>query len=147
MTAHGISRERERRSPRGPQPGLDLRPVTGEWEAFAAPTSGIVHISSTEHDGRLLMHITEADGTDLRKWDAFHATPMADEVDSDAAVGFHGEAHLGVDLGSREAVVCGYLNRGVLAIDLYETRPQDQGAAARVVNRRFLHRPVGPSHP
>ncbi|ARF53712.1 hypothetical protein [Streptomyces gilvosporeus] len=147
MTAHGISRECERRPARTPGTGLDLRPVAGEWEAFAVPTSGIVHVSSTEHEGRLLMHITEADGTDLRTWDALQVTPLAEEVDSGGAVGFHGEARLGADLGSREAVVCGYLARGVLVIDLYETRPQDQGAVARVASRRFLHRPVGPSHP
>jgi hypothetical protein len=138
----GISREHDRPNGTGPTGPLDVVSLLGRWTNFDRATTGVLHAKAEKRAGRLLLRLWEADGAD---WGTLPVLPLAADVDSGQAIGFRTEAELTPELGSRQVYLCGYLNRGLLTIDIHTAVPGDP--AANVMYRAHFHRSERPTGP
>ncbi|MFI9203172.1 hypothetical protein [Streptomyces sp. NPDC053048] len=155
MTAQGITRARDRAAGRLPATAIDTAPLTGTWVTFDPAARGIVRVGIDADGGKLLLRVTEtADGTAERPepgpgtgplvWDTVTAAPLTGEVGTGHAVGF--VAAVDGAPGSRKAVLCGYLNRGLLTVDVSIARLVD-GHPANTMYRAHYYRPEAAVRP
>jgi hypothetical protein len=121
-------------------PHTDLTRLTGGWVNFDTTATGIRLVDSIEDEGRLSLSIAESGPGVPDFHTALTATPLVDAGGDGPAVGFLAEGRLGV----RDAVLCGYLNRGLLTIDVHTIPPDDQRVPP-VMYRAHYYRP-GLSH-
>ncbi|MFJ8601614.1 hypothetical protein ACIREM_23450 [Streptomyces shenzhenensis] len=116
---------------------VDPAPLAGDWVNFDTGATGIELVEAAVDGSRLMLRITErgdptsAQGTPgplvLPVTGApLPAVPLADDIDASEAVAFLAEG----PLGSRQVVLAGYVNRGLLTIDVHTVHPTD----ARVPN-------------
>ncbi|GAA2250425.1 MULTISPECIES: hypothetical protein [Kitasatospora] len=133
-----ISREQDRPTGTGPTGPLDVRPLLGRWANFDRSTTGVRRAETQQQGSRLLLRLWEADGADCGP---LPVQPLAADVGSGQAIGFGAEAELAPGLGSRKVYHCGYLNRGLLTIDVHAAVPGEP--AANVMYRAHFHRTEG----
>ncbi|OIJ97719.1 hypothetical protein [Streptomyces colonosanans] len=99
--------------------------------------------------GRLMLSISERGGSDPAPevsapatpvtGAALRAVPLADDIHATQAVAFLAEG----PLGSRRVLLCGYLNRGLLTIDVHTVHPAD-AVLPNVMYRAHFYRREGP---
>ncbi|UUU29949.1 hypothetical protein JIX56_08655 [Streptomyces sp. CA-210063] len=122
-------------------PHTDLAGLTGGWVNFDTTALGIRLVDAVEDEGRLALSIAEAGPGAVGTRTALTATPLVDAGGDGPAVGFLAEARL----GTRDVILCGYLNRGLLTIDVHTAHPDDQ-RAPNTMYRAHYYRP-GPARP
>ncbi|MGW1107331.1 hypothetical protein [Streptomyces sp. NPDC002540] len=105
---------------------VDAAPLAGGWVNFDTTATGIHLVDAAVDGSRLMLRITER-GDAHPSQEAFvppvtpvtgailPAVPLADDMDASEAVAFLAEG----PLGSRQVILCGYLNRGLLTIDVH----------------------------
>ncbi len=123
------------------EPLTDLAELTGRWVNFDTTATGIRSVDAREDKGRLALSIAEDGPGAVDTRTALAATALVD-VDAGGhgpAVGFLAEGRL----GARDAVLCGYLNRGLLTVDVHTVHPDDRRVPP-VMYRAHYYRP-GPS--
>jgi hypothetical protein len=130
--SEGVSREEDRPTGTGPAGPLDVLPLLGRWTNFDRATTGVLDAQAEQRADRLQLRLREADGS---AWGPLPVLPLAAGVDGRRAIGFGAEAQL----GPRQVYLCGYLNRGLLTIDVHAAVPGDP--AASVMYRAHFHRP------
>ncbi|GAA3369316.1 hypothetical protein GCM10020367_11560 [Streptomyces sannanensis] len=140
MTAPGISRERDRFGAAQAPVTFDVLPITGRWVNFE-PATGIAVAEAELEGGRLWLRFTHAE-EGQGEWSPIEATPLARSADSDEIFGFFTAGTRLPGTRSREVFLCGYLNRGLLVIDVYTSHPEDPEANATY--RNHFYRPEGP---
>jgi hypothetical protein len=101
-------------------------PLAGRWINFDTTATGIRLVDAAVDGRRLMLRITEhGEAAPSREAPlsgaALPAVPLADDIDGTEAVAFLAEG----PLGSREVILCGYLNRGLLTIDVHTVHPVD----------------------
>ncbi|MGK4578958.1 hypothetical protein [Kitasatospora sp. HPMI-4] len=131
-----VSREEDRPTGTGPTGPLDVLPLLGRWTNFDRATTGVLDAQAEQRADRLRLRLLEADGS---AWGPLPVLPLATGVDGRRAIGFRAEAQLGPEPGPRQVYLCGYLNRGLLTIDVHAAVPGDP--AASVMYRAHFHRP------
>ncbi|MFB7497676.1 hypothetical protein ACFC09_23845 [Streptomyces sp. NPDC056161] len=116
---------------------VDPSPLAGRWVNFDTAALGLDLVEAVADGDRLLLRITER-GDPRPAPDApgppaapvsgatLPAVPLADDVDTAEAVAFLAEGRL----GDRRVVLVGYVNRGLLTIDVHTVHP----TAARTPN-------------
>ncbi|MFE3649468.1 MULTISPECIES: hypothetical protein [unclassified Streptomyces] len=126
---------------------VDPAPLAGSWINFDTAATGIHLVDAGVDGNRLMLRITErgapqaarealADGPVTGA--ALPAVPLADDIDATEAVAFLAEG----PLGSRQAILCGYLNRGLLTIDVH-TVHTGGARMPNVMYRAHFHRSEG----
>jgi hypothetical protein len=133
---------------------VDPAPLAGGWVNFDTTATGIDLVDAAVDGSRLMLRITERGGPEPSQGGpqpspggpqpsqealvptaptappvtgaALPAVPLADDIDGTEAVAFLAEG----PLGSRQAILVGYLNRGLLTIDVHTVHPTD----ARIPN-------------
>ena len=144
MTAHGITRERDRWAAAGRSTiDIDAIPLTGNWVVFNTQATGIVRVDAAVHDRRLLLRITETDGSGPQEAGMLPATALASAVDSDQAMGLLATGKLGPVTVPRTVTLCGYLNRGLLSLKVHVIHRADP-TRANLMYRAHFYRPDDP---
>jgi hypothetical protein len=117
-------------------PRTDLADLTGGWVAFDTTATGIRLVDAVEDDGRLALSVAEGGPGVPDTHTALTATPLVDAGGDGPAVGFLAEGRL----GALDAILCGYLNRGLLTIDVHTVHPDDPRVPP-VMYRAHYYRP------
>ncbi|MEW1656702.1 hypothetical protein [Streptomyces sp. NPDC093707] len=126
---------------------VDPAPLAGSWINFDTTALGIRLVDAGIEGGRLMLRITErgaAETSQKALADApvtgavLPAVPLADDIDATEAVAFLAEG----PLGSRQAILCGYLNRGLLTIDVH-TVHSGEARRPKVMYRAHFYRSEG----
>ncbi|MFD4859856.1 hypothetical protein [Streptomyces atratus] len=110
---------------------VDAAPLAGGWVNFDTTATGIDLVDAAVDGSRLMLRITERGDPDPSQETlvptatpvtgaTLPAVPLADDMDTPEAVAFLAEG----PLGSRQVILCGYLNRGLLTIDVHTVDPQ-----------------------
>ncbi|MFF0223937.1 hypothetical protein [Streptomyces sp. NPDC004629] len=132
---------------------VDPAPLAGDWANFDTTATGIDLLGAAVDGSRLMLRITErGDPTTSHTTpepettpvtDAvLPAVPLADDIDASEAVAFLAEG----PLGSRQVVLVGYLNRGLLTIDVHTVHPV-HARMPNVMYRAHFYRLEGPTPP
>ncbi len=128
---------------------VDPAPLAGDWVNFDTTATGIHLVDATVDGSRLTLRITErgdpqaahgplAPTVEPVSGATLPAVALADDIDATEAVAFLAEG----PLGSRQVILCGYLNRGLLTIDTYTVHPAD-ARMPNVMYRAHFYRPEG----
>ncbi|GAA4003581.1 MULTISPECIES: hypothetical protein [Streptomyces] len=117
-------------------PHTDLADLAGGWVNFDTTAIGIRLVDAVADGGRLALSIAEGGPGVPDTHTALAATPLVDAGGDGPAVGFLAEGRL----GARTAILCGYLNRGLLTIDVHTAHPDDQRMPP-VMYRAHYYRP------
>ncbi|MEU0968254.1 hypothetical protein ABZ357_23475 [Streptomyces sp. NPDC005917] len=111
---------------------VDPAPLAGDWVNFDTAATGIDVVDAAVDGSRLMLRITER-GDPNPSQEApgppatpvtgatLPAVPLADDIDATEAIAFLAEG----PLGSRQVILVGYLNRGLLTIDVHTVHPSD----------------------
>lgn len=113
-------------------PVVDPAPLAGGWVNFDTTATGIRVVDAAVDHSRLTLRITERGGPEPSQGAlastttpvtgaTLPAVPLADECDATEAVAFLAEG----PLGSRQVILVGYLNRGLLTIDVHTVHPTE----------------------
>ncbi|MFE5095419.1 hypothetical protein ACFRCI_35005 [Streptomyces sp. NPDC056638] len=105
---------------------VDAAPLAGGWVNFDTTATGIHLVDAAVDGSRLMLRITERGDPDPSQETlvptatpvigaTLPAVPLADDMGASEAVAFLAEG----PLGSRQVILCGYLNRGLLTIDVH----------------------------
>ncbi|KAB1140275.1 hypothetical protein F7R91_36455 [Streptomyces luteolifulvus] len=121
--------------------GTDLTGLIGGWVNFDTAAAGIRLVDAAEDGGRLALSVAEDRPGGPRTRSALFATPLMDAGGEGPAVGFLAEGRL----GPGDAVLCGYLNRGLLTIDVHTVTPGAPDVPP-VMYRAHYYRPA-PAQP
>ncbi|MGW3951232.1 hypothetical protein ACWEKM_09885 [Streptomyces sp. NPDC004752] len=111
---------------------VDPAPLAGDWVNFDTAATGIDLVDAAVDGGRLMLRITErgdptsSPGTPeppavTVTGATLPAVPLADDINATEAVAFLAEG----PLGSRQVILVGYLNRGLLTIDVHTVHPTE----------------------
>jgi hypothetical protein len=111
---------------------VDPAPLAGSWINFDTTATAIDLVDAAVDGSRLMLRITERGGPEPSQeapeptatpviGATLPAVPLADDIDATEAVAFLAEG----PLGSRQAILVGYLNRGLLTIDVRTVHPTD----------------------
>ncbi|MCT9113399.1 hypothetical protein N4G69_49140 [Streptomyces mirabilis] len=111
---------------------VDPAPLAGRWVNFDTTATGIHVVDAALDHSRLTLRITERGGPEPSQGALaptaapvtgaiLPAVPLADDIDATAAVAFLAEG----PLGSRQVILVGYLNRGLLTIDVHTVHPAE----------------------
>ncbi|MGW7005867.1 hypothetical protein ACWGCW_24435 [Streptomyces sp. NPDC054933] len=111
---------------------VDPAPLAGGWVNFDTTATGIHLVDAAVDGNRLMLRITERGDPALSQealvptatpvtGATLPAVPLADDMDAAEAVAFLAKG----PLGSRQVILCGYLNRGLLTIDVHTVHPVD----------------------
>ncbi|WP_275466241.1 hypothetical protein [Streptomyces noursei] len=124
---------------------VDPAPLAGSWINFDTTATGIRLVEAGVDGGRLTLRITEPGAPETAQ-DALTdgpvtgaglpAVPLAGSIDATTAVAFLAEG----PLGSRQAILCGYLNRGLLTLDVHTVHPGD-ARMPHLMYRAHFYRP------
>ncbi|NGO09342.1 hypothetical protein G5C60_17485 [Streptomyces sp. HC44] len=114
----------------------DLAELTGGWVNFDTTATGIRLVDVIDDEGRLALTIAEGGPGVPDSHTALTATALLDPDGDGQAVGFLAEGRL----GSLDAILCGYLNRGLLTIDVHTSHPDDRRTPP-VMYRAHYYRP------
>ncbi|WP_406499404.1 hypothetical protein OG936_31895 [Streptomyces sp. NBC_00846] len=128
---------------------VDPTPLAGGWVNFDATATGIHLVEAAVDGSRLMLRITERGDPDPSQEAlvptatpvtgvTLPAVPLADDMDAPEAVAFLAEG----PLGSRQVVLCGYLNRGLLTIDVHTVHTVDP-QIPNVMYRAHFYRSEG----
>ncbi|MGW4731954.1 hypothetical protein ACWEQC_22775 [Streptomyces shenzhenensis] len=128
---------------------VDPAPLAGGWVNFDTGATGIELVEAAVDGSRLMLRITErGDPTPARGTPGppalpvtgalLPAVPLADDIDASEAVAFLAEG----PLGSRQVILVGYVNRGLLTIDVHTVHPTD-ARAPNVMYRAHFYRSEG----
>ncbi|WP_200304665.1 hypothetical protein [Streptomyces adelaidensis] len=122
----------------------DLADLTGGWVNFDTAATGIRSVDARPDKGRLALSIAEDGPGAAGTRTTLAATPLVDAGGDGPAVGFLAEGRL----GTLDTVLCGYLNRGLLTIDVHTAHPDDPRVPP-VMYRAHYYRPglAQPSEP
>ncbi|MGW0712089.1 hypothetical protein ACWD4G_40110 [Streptomyces sp. NPDC002643] len=122
----------------------DLAGLTGMWANFDPTATGIRFVDATEDKGRLALSITEDAPGAVDTGGALAATPLGDPGGEGPAVGFLAEGRL----GTRNVILCGYLNRGLLTLDVHTVHRDDQRVPNAMYRAHYYRPGLGrPSEP
>ncbi|MCX4903544.1 hypothetical protein [Streptomyces sp. NBC_00878] len=125
-------------------PHIDLAGLMGGWVNFDTTATGIRSIDVREDADQLALSVAESAPGALEAHNALTATPLGDAGGDGPAVGFLAEARL----GTRDVILCGYLNRGLLTIDVHTVHPDDQRVPNTMYRAHYyrpgLAQPSGP---
>lgn len=119
-------------APDGP---LELAPLLGPWHATDVDTTGIMRLELREQVGKLLVRAFGADEIESRDWGEVEGTRYGERVTATDAVAFAAT----FDFGFLITILTGYLNRGVLVVDTFNTFTDHSGRAS-YFSREFFHR-------
>jgi hypothetical protein len=111
---------------------VDPAPLAGDWVNFDTTADGIGLVHADVDGSRLMLRITERAGSQPARealgpseapvtGAALPAVPLSDDIDAVEAVAFLAEG----PLGARQVILVGYVNRGLLTIDVHTARPAD----------------------
>jgi hypothetical protein len=111
---------------------VDPAPLAGSWINFDTTAIGIDLVDAAVDCSRLMLRITERGGPEPSQGvfvptatpvtgATLPAVPLADDIGATEAVAFLAEG----PLGSRQVILVGYLNRGLLTIDVHTVHPAD----------------------
>ncbi|MFF8912898.1 hypothetical protein ACF08M_06120 [Streptomyces sp. NPDC015032] len=128
---------------------VDPAPLAGGWVNFDITAAGIHLIDAAVDGSRLMLRITERGDPDPSQealvptatpvtGATLPAVPLADDMDAPEAVAFLAEG----PLGSRQVILCGYLNRGLLTIDVHIVHTVDP-QIPNVMYRAHFYRSEG----
>lgn len=118
------------------RPGLDLDPLLGSWTTFRPGGDNVSRVDVESQDGAVTARAFGSDAEGTRDWGPVEARVFADDVDGDEVWGFRAD----YDLGFQRVAMYGYLNRGLLAIDIATSFADDSGRSD-YYSRIFFHRP------
>ncbi|MEW2486575.1 hypothetical protein [Streptomyces sp. NPDC048411] len=128
---------------------VDPAPLAGGWVNFDTTATGIHLVDAGVDGSQLMLRITER-GDQEPSHEALvptatavtgatlPAVPLADDMDAPEAVAFLAEG----PLGSRQIILCGYLNRGLLTIDVHTVHTADP-QIPNVMYRAHFYRSEG----
>ncbi|MFC9621933.1 hypothetical protein ACFTXM_18735 [Streptomyces sp. NPDC056930] len=128
---------------------VDAAPLAGGWVNFDTTATGIHLVDAAVDGSRLMLRITERGDPDPSQETlvptampvtgaTLPAVPLADDMDTPEAVAFLAEG----PLGSRQVILCGYLNRGLLTIDVHTVHTVDP-QLPNVMYRAHFYRSEG----
>lgn len=128
---------------------VDAAPLAGGWVNFDTTATGIHLVDAVVDGSRLMLRITERGDADPSQealapkvtpvtGATLPAVPLADDMDASEAVAFLAEG----PLGSRQVILCGYLNRGLLTIDVHTVHAVDP-QIPNVMYRAHFYRSEG----
>ncbi|MGW1658642.1 hypothetical protein [Streptomyces atratus] len=128
---------------------VDAAPLAGGWVNFDTTATGIDLVDAAVDGSRLMLRITERGDPDPSQETlvptatpvtgaTLPAVPLADDMDTPEAVAFLAEG----PLGSRQVILCGYLNRGLLTIDVHTVHTVDP-QIPNVMYRAHFYRSEG----
>ncbi|MER8087747.1 hypothetical protein ACFVZR_35930 [Streptomyces sp. NPDC058316] len=128
---------------------VDAAPLAGGWVNFDTTATGIQLVDAAVDGSRLMLRITERGDADPSQETpvppaspvtgaTLPAVPLADDMDAFEAVAFLAEG----PLGSRQVILCGYLNRGLLTIDVHAVHAVDP-RIPNVMYRAHFYRSEG----
>ncbi|SCF56461.1 hypothetical protein [Streptomyces sp. Ncost-T10-10d] len=127
---------------------VDAAPLAGGWVNFDTTATGIHLVDAAVDGSRLMLRITERGDPDPSQETlvptapvtgaTLPAVPLADDMDTPEAVAFLAEG----PLGSRQVILCGYLNRGLLTIDVHTVHTVDP-QIPNVMYRAHFYRSEG----
>ncbi|MFI1290523.1 hypothetical protein ACH4VM_18890 [Streptomyces sp. NPDC020792] len=128
---------------------VDPAPLAGGWVNFDTTATGIHLVDATVDGSQLMLRITERGDPDPSQealvptatpvtGATLPAVPLADDMDASEAVAFLAEG----PLGSRQVILCGYLNRGLLTIDVHTVHTVDP-QIPNVMYRAHFYRSEG----
>ncbi|MFF2964167.1 hypothetical protein ACFVT1_35985 [Streptomyces sp. NPDC057963] len=128
---------------------VDAAPLAGGWVNFDTTATGIHRVDAEVDGSRLMLRITERGAPDPSQEATVRtatpvtgaplpAVPLADDMDAREAVAFLAEG----PLGSRRVLLCGYLNRGLLTIDVHTVHTADP-QTPNVMYRAHFYRSEG----
>ncbi|MFE3899712.1 hypothetical protein ACFXPY_04910 [Streptomyces sp. NPDC059153] len=128
---------------------VDAAPLVGGWVNFDTTATGIHLVDAAVDGSRLMLRITERGDPDPSQETlvptatpvtgaTLPAVPLADDMDTPEAVAFLAEG----PLGSRQVILCGYLNRGLLTIDVHTVHTVDP-QLPNVMYRAHFYRSEG----
>ncbi|MFJ1549863.1 hypothetical protein [Streptomyces sp. NPDC088246] len=128
---------------------VDPAPLAGGWVNFDTTATGIHLVDAAVDGSRLMLRITERGDPDPSQETlvptatpvtgaTLPAVPLADDMDAPEALAFLAEGLL----GSRQVILCGYLNRGLLTIDVHTVHTVDP-QKPNVMYRAHFYRSEG----
>ncbi|MFF3129180.1 hypothetical protein ACFVRD_44800 [Streptomyces sp. NPDC057908] len=128
---------------------VDATPLAGGWVNFDTTVTGIHLVDAAVDGSQLMLRITERGDPDPSQETrvptatpvtgaTLPAVPLADDMDTPEAVAFLAEG----PLGSRQVILCGYLNRGLLTIDVHTVHTVDP-RIPNVMYRAHFYRSEG----
>jgi hypothetical protein len=93
---------------------LDLAPLLGTWKNFKPGGSGITRVDVREADAGVDVRVHGSGDGDAPDWGVAPARVFTDGASGSQAWAFRAD----YDLGFQRVGLYGYLNRGLLAIDI-----------------------------
>lgn len=120
-----LSRPRDAASESTTRPkAIGLDPLLGTWSIFKPGGSGLTRVDVFEDGGRVMAHAygSSADG-DIPDWGVAQARVFADDPAGGEVWAFRAD----YELAHQRVGLYGYLNRGLLAIDIATTFTDNSG--------------------
>lgn len=139
-----LSRERDRLEAgrQSSNAGMNTTSLVGMWLNFDPNAEGITRANIRPHGESLLLSVEEKGHLRVQQWPAVVATPLGAAVDDDRAVGFFAHCEPIGPSDARVAALYGYLNRGLLTIDMHLRFPDDEEKP--LMTRSHYYRPEAP---